>query len=88
MTGELQQSVLDVTGKNGGVISVFLATVLTGTANVFEVIQPIVGGITSITVFCMACIIFRKKDKLFEKELELKEKQIAAIDERNSERGN
>ena len=86
MNNELQQSVLSVTGKNGGAISVFLATVLTGTANLFEVIQPIIGGMTSLVVFVMACIVFRKKDKLYDKELDLKEAKIRAISERKKER--
>ena len=86
MANEFQQSVLTATGKNGSAITAFLATVLTGTANIFEIVQPIIGGITSLVVFGMACIIFRKKDKLFDKEMELKEAQIKAISERKTER--
>lgn len=86
MASEFQQSVLAATGKNGSVIAAFSATVLTGTANLFEAVQPIIGGVTSLIVFTMACVIFRKKNKLFDKEMELKEAQIKAISERKNER--
>lgn len=86
MASEFQQSVLNATGKNGSAIAAFWATVLTGSANFFEVVQPIIGGVTSLVVFAMACIIFRKKDKLFDKELELKEAQIRAISDRKADR--
>ena len=82
MAGDFQQSVLEATGKNGSSIAAFLATLVSGVANAFEVVQPIIGGTTSLVVFAMAYIIFRKKDKLFDKEIELKNAQIRAIDER------
>ena len=88
MQKELSQSVLGVAGKNGSVISASLAAFLTGTANFFEVLQPILGSIAMVTTTWIAIAIFRKRDRLLQKELDLKDAQIASIDERKEKRGN
>ncbi|MCK5133243.1 MAG: hypothetical protein KAR40_13960 [Candidatus Sabulitectum sp.] len=86
MQRELQQSVMDVAGKNGGVISATLATVSSGLANSFEIIQPIIGGSTSLLALVITYVLFRKRDKLLEKEIELRDAQIKAIGTRKEDK--
>ena len=85
MANELGQSVMVVAGKNGGVIVATFATVFTGIANAFEVLQPIIGGTASLVCLGIAYVLFRKRDKLLEKEIELREAQIKEIADRKDE---
>ena len=85
MANELGQSVMVVAGKNGGVISATFATVFAGIANTFEAVQPIIGGTTSLVCLGIAYVLFRKRDKLLEKEIELREAQIKEIEDRKDE---
>jgi hypothetical protein len=87
MSNELQQSVMNVAGKNGAVVSATFATVFSGIAGFFEVIQPLIGSFTSMLALCITYLLFRKKDKLLTREIELKDAQIKAIGERKQGRG-
>jgi len=86
MQRELQQSVIIVAGKIWAVLGATCLTFLTGMANVFEVIQPIIGGTTSLLALVITFVLFRKRDRLLEREIKLKEAQLRAIDERHPER--
>lgn len=81
------QSVTSAAGNNGGVISVFLVTVSTGAANAFEAMQPIIGALISIATFIIFYKMSKKKDRLYEKEIELRDAQISVINERKESRG-
>lgn len=86
MPNEFQQSAMNAAGKNWAVISATCATVFSGMANFFEAIQPLLGSLTSLLALALTYLLFKKKDKLLEKEIELKDAQIKAISDRKQDR--
>lgn len=86
MPNEFQQSVMSVAGKNWGVITATCATVFSGMANFFEAIQPLLGSLTSLFALAITYLLFKKKDRLLEREIELKDAQIKAIGDRKQDK--
>lgn len=90
MQSNLHQSALNAASSPASAASVSVMTVGTGVSTFLEIFPPLLGLIASMLGILLSILLARNYIKLWQVinvDLELKRKQIQAIDERKKSRG-